>query len=741
MADQPKVIISTSVVGVLGWHMWTILSISGTFILLYLNFTNYSIGGELGSNSSASANILGVLQIVVKVHELLIVASLVAIVEQCILRDLLGDGLLLGLLGAEGALANPSFLISKRFRLAAKFGIQSFKRCRSSKDNQDHRRTLWLVSLMIFCCVIAGLAGPASAVLMIPRVNWFFRQSAQCSAVLRSTIPTIMIGTAPGLLNYDAFMESNPFAFPNNIVGTGFQYWQDMSMYEFRFTDTSTQDMARHQFHDSYGQLYLNTSGSFQRPLDGNWTGGTRITTTTRNNFDLYYGYPTDISLPELQQGWAGIKSVYTTHGFDASITCRAAKKLPCEAGAPPSRNSSYPDWCYRSVDRDNRIGDLQMSRNLLMSRDFVDGFQDPRVWLTEGPRIDENPHYSDSIEVLFEKRPDDNVVYMYNLTVCSFSAVLVTAIATSYSDFIDDEKVEYLGQVFRADGTTAPPRRFLFHQNWLDRAYNYDPDLWLSQPTPDTRYIDTTLYTNGTPYSPTNYSYPTGSMVYPDNFTYPARPGLRPRMNGFGNLGLSVSFAPGYPTAKELQTEAFPVEATVGGILTYLLSNLLPSDSQYTMPYDQIPEEFRLGPPESFGRPYIYDVYLSGYGFKLSSRTGYLGVAVLLSHAALALAASLWQFFRRRGVIRAWSTVPDYVCLGSGSSSLALTHPNTCAGIAGKKGLCSVVKVAETGYAGFVPHLEIVAVGNTWTTATAPVDLRDESKRYGFIGPKLKME
>lgn len=55
---------------------------------------------------------------------------------------------------------------------------------------------------------------------------------------------------------------------------------------------------------------------------------------------------------------------------------------------------------------------------NLLLSRDFVDGLHDPRVWLAEGPRVEENPHYSDSIEVLFEKRPDDDVIYMYNLTV-----------------------------------------------------------------------------------------------------------------------------------------------------------------------------------------------------------------------------------------------------------------------------------------------------------------------------------
>lgn len=218
---------------------------------------------------------------------------------------------------------------------------------------------------------------------------------------------------------------------------------------------------------------------------------------------------------------------------------------------------------------------------------------------------------------------------------------MLVTAIASSYSNYIADEKVEYLGHILREDGTTIPPRRFLFHHNWLHRAYNYDHELWLSQPSPNTMKINPTVFTNGAPFTATNYSYPTGSMVYPDNFTYPVRQGVLARMNGFGNQGVSLSFAPGHPTADESQTEVFPIKATVGGILTYLL---LPSDSVYTTSYEQLPEAFRLGPPESFGRPYKYDIYLNGYGFKLSSRTGYLGVSVLVSHATLALAASVWQ-------------------------------------------------------------------------------------------------
>lgn len=730
MADQPKAIISTSIAGALGWHIWAILSLTGTGILLYLNFTKFAIGGELGGSSSSSSNILGFLQVIVKAHELAIVASLFAIAHQFIMRDLLRDGILLGLLGAEGSLANPSFLISRRFRLAVQYAFRRTDSPRSSKNNPGQLRTLQLVILITCCCVIAAFAGPASAVLMIPRIDWFFYSTDRFEAVPRSTIPTIMIGTSPGILDTDMFSESNVFALPDLIVGSTYRYWKDVSACELRSSRVTLAEKSLHQFHDYYGQVYVNTTGSFKRPLNGPWTGGTRTTTASRNNFDLHYGDSTYLPLLEVHRDWMDVKSVDTTYGFDASVTCRAREKIPCTVDSTIVENSLYPNWCYRSVHKDNRTGEVRMGQNLLMAQDFVDGHHNPRVWLTEGHRVDENKHYSDTIEVLFEKRPDDELSFIYNLTVCSFSAVLVAAVATSYGDNPKGEKLKLFDHVFRPDGTTAPPRKFLFHENWLDRAYSYDPDLWLSNSVLHSAYADGTPYTDGTPYIMGNNSYPTGSMVYPDNFTYTARPGMVPQMNSFGNLGSSLTFAIGF----SFFDEAFLVEAIVGGMLTCLLSWSLPSHSQYSMPYDQIPERFRLGPPEQFSHEYTNEVYRRGYGFQLSTRTGYLGVAVLVLHAAIAIVASVWQL--RRGIIRAWSTVPDYVCLGSGSRSLVVAHPNTCAGIDGANSLCGLVKVVESGHHGATPHLEIIGVGDIWTE-TRPVNLHNEKKRYGFSGAK----
>lgn len=176
MCNRPKAIISNRLTDILGWHIWTILALIGTTILLYLNFSEYSIGGDLGGSQSSSANIIGILQVVIKVHELVIVASLVAIAHQLILSNLMSSGLLLGLLGAEGSLTTPSFLISAQFWHALGYGFRSIYSpggLENGPDRPARIRILGLVFFLFLSCLIASLAGPASGVLMIPRVDWF----------------------------------------------------------------------------------------------------------------------------------------------------------------------------------------------------------------------------------------------------------------------------------------------------------------------------------------------------------------------------------------------------------------------------------------------------------------------------------------------------------------------------------------------------------------------------------------
>lgn len=531
------------------------------------------------------------------------------------------------------------------------------------------------------------------------------------------------------------------------MVGSGLRYWGDVVRFDLRSSDQDVHDKSVHRFRDYFGDIYFNTSGSDVRSLDSDWTGFTKITTALSNNYKYHFGVNEPTRQSTIAPYWTSVKYVTITNGVDASITCRTGQKIPCMADQIPTNdwslggNSSYPNWCYRTVNANNSIGTMQQGQNLLMARDFEDDSDAPRVWLTEGPRIEENKHYSDSIEVWFEKHPFDEISGLSNLTVCSFSAMLVAAVSTSYGTKTMDQGFEFLDYVLSADGSPPPPRKFLFHENWLNRAYSYDPELLLLSSVITTGIRNSTMYTDVTPYAWSNWTYSSGSMVTPDNFTYTKRPGLVPQNNSFGQLGTSMVSSIYPPRVNDSPFTAFPLEVAVGGPLTYLLSWVLPSYSQYTMPFDQIPEKFRLGPPVGYGHTYKYEVYVQGYGFRLSSRTAYLGVAVLLLHAVLAVTSSLWQLWRRKGIVRAWSTVPDYVCLRSGSPSLAVTHPNTCAGIAGEMALTSLVRVVDTGNVGSIPHLEIVAVNDMSMAENTAVDLVNTELRYGFVAPKLKIK
>lgn len=63
--------------------------------------------------------------------------------------------------------------------------------------------------------------------------------------------------------------------------------------------------------------------------------------------------------------------------------------------------------------------------------------------------------------------------------------------------------------------GGVAEPRKFLFHENWLDRAYAFDRQLWQENI----------------------------STVYPDIFSYPSRPRKTPpSINLLGDFGASIS-------------------------------------------------------------------------------------------------------------------------------------------------------------------------------------------------------
>ncbi|RFN53302.1 hypothetical protein FIE12Z_2452 [Fusarium flagelliforme] len=133
-----------------------------SLILITINLLGYFIGGELQGSQNRDSIKLGTLQIVAKIQELLVVASLSTVIFHVLRSELVfGPGLPLGLLGAGFKFTSLSFFWSSEF-----WGSVAYK-------GADHLRKASIFGLLILSGLLAVLAGPTTAVLMIPReLEW-----------------------------------------------------------------------------------------------------------------------------------------------------------------------------------------------------------------------------------------------------------------------------------------------------------------------------------------------------------------------------------------------------------------------------------------------------------------------------------------------------------------------------------------------------------------------------------------
>lgn len=128
------------------------------------------------SNQSARLNAL---QFAAKMHEILIVTSLSAIVLNCVQYELLyGRGVTLGSLLVGFQITDISSLWSP--------GLWATVFASGLKI-----RRFMLILLVVLAVVLGAVVGPASAILMLPSIDWWSYQprlEGQCSKITTSKI-------------------------------------------------------------------------------------------------------------------------------------------------------------------------------------------------------------------------------------------------------------------------------------------------------------------------------------------------------------------------------------------------------------------------------------------------------------------------------------------------------------------------------------------------------------------------
>lgn len=134
-----------------------VIPASVSITVLILTFQNHYIGTIFdGIIASETLNLL-LLQVAAKAQELLIISSLAIVIFHITRTELLfGDGIPLGLIGAGLLFGNLTYFISPEFIGSLRYSGSKWRKAR-------------LLFLLIVAGLTAALAGPATAVLIVPR--------------------------------------------------------------------------------------------------------------------------------------------------------------------------------------------------------------------------------------------------------------------------------------------------------------------------------------------------------------------------------------------------------------------------------------------------------------------------------------------------------------------------------------------------------------------------------------------
>ena len=156
-AEPKKPVVRASVWIALARCAVHILPILFSIVLLTLNLNGFFIGASLPGIIHDDNINLALLQVAAKVQELLIMASISSVIFDIVRNKLLnGDGVPLGLIGSGFAFKDISWFWSAEFC------------CSMQYETKWWKKTFLTASLLI-AGILAITAGPAAAVLFIPR--------------------------------------------------------------------------------------------------------------------------------------------------------------------------------------------------------------------------------------------------------------------------------------------------------------------------------------------------------------------------------------------------------------------------------------------------------------------------------------------------------------------------------------------------------------------------------------------
>ncbi|TGO18993.1 hypothetical protein BTUL_0006g00260 [Botrytis tulipae] len=237
-----------------------VLPIMITITLLFLN--GYKTYANSMGNADAEVNTrLNGLQFVAKVHEILIGVSLSTIVLSFLQHEALRQGIPLGGFLIAFRITDLGSLLSPELWAAGTFG-------------HHFKRRLLFVVMTLFAMILAAVSGPASAILMLPSLDWWIVPTTEYSTwstthftlnAEKSQVWPIQVDNS----SFDTFctFESNKFS--DNCAAGGFsaiRAWADRpSSQESQYSWNITMPMnSKQAFYDRF----IGGASSFQKALN-----------------------------------------------------------------------------------------------------------------------------------------------------------------------------------------------------------------------------------------------------------------------------------------------------------------------------------------------------------------------------------------------------------------------------------------------------------------------------------------
>lgn len=708
---------------------------------------------------ASTSNIIGAMQLLAKLHELMMITSLVNITRQWIQRSLLDSkGAPLGLVGAELSITNAGYLISDGYLAAVKAIFGCFGRSKDPGRNLQRRNQgtmLFLLAFIPVACLLCLLVGPASATLMIPRQYWFFMEMFD---IMRYS-PPVKTSNYPSI-----FIDSRLSPIENYRTSDGMSYESYWSVF-WQNTTTSSDFFSEHDKLSHYapilGVMAMNSTTSWRRPLsiDAEWKGKSNFRGIMMNHLTTYWGgwLAFGEQNPKAPQEYTQFPIQATTGmaGLEMDVVCRLRAKESCIN----TTSTDDEEWCYvPAFENPAAGGALRSNRDLLLISDhrpfnyaFASYFPNlteymlPKMYITEGPRIEGNERFTNSIMFVFEEYEGSNLFVCTTNATLKGATILVTDLK-SIRDHINADYHEYISHPNFDNVTTTlePSRPLIYHEHWLDTLHMYNYDIKRGAlvnlknqtssglKTPD---YSTPRFSRGVTINSKLKNWGAAVVQSSAFFTGPIWISINDWACHLKQIDISEFNPPPENPVLPPQSyiEAGMVEIAVGGSWFNILLDTDPSETQYQSKISQtlIPPTIKEAYPEpirnyssSFYEPLA--LYRFGYGYRMSSRTSVLAAFLLSLHAVIALVGSIWQL-RQGSIVISRGSIPEYVALCVGSLPPTEGIKNTCAGIQNAETLQRRVRIGET----VNQHLEIAVIGSGGELSMMDVK---KKRKYGDL-------